>query len=805
MPEPNAVQSQTPEGQQVQAFASKVRTKYPGAYDDIDDGSLANKVVTKHPEYSDLLPKGFAAPQTTFEKERDPSKQPGILDTAISDVKGMGSQIGKLFTKDAYTAEASRADDPRSQVGKLASDMATRKAEGRSPAYRAIANVAQATGIQDPSAMEESARTGNARGVIGHALPPIAAALAPVVGEGLMEGAGKVAEATAPARNAIAGRMEAPVVQNTLGSEMKDLKYGRDPRAALVGEGIEGSTPERLLQQTEQKLTALHQAHDQSLSLPQHATKVIDIEPIIDREFAAAEAAAKKTGEPGLVTRLENVRDAMKSQYGSLQKSPLDANNFKREIGGQASWTGQPFDNEVNGFRVNVYRGIKDELNARIADPRVVDMNERSADLMSAKKALERQQGKASSEGIAASVKRRIATQARTAGARFVGSQYGAPEVPAAIPQNAAPVGRQLKPAPIAVGPAPNQSYARGIPGQLAVPEGVPPPNAAGERTAINPGTGVGKVAGDPAQGVIVRNPETPPRAGQLALPPAPERLALPPAPKEPLITPAPKSESYARGIPADVTPGKTSEPITAKDTPQTAVGKVAKTTPKPAPVPLSDADSNAMKGEIKRLRTKAREFGQKAESARVWTNANKFALTQSQSEIAANELENALNEGRRVEIQAKGPSRTELMATYHSAPPEIRTAVDEVVKGYRQLKDGYDKSHFERDWKISNKPNNQESGLPIEEKIARRMMEDARKGADDPKSVVESLGLIYKGEGPIKGSGMVSFEHPDHPGETATLPADKITPELISKQMDWKISEFEKDRAARAAKKEKP
>ena len=43
-------------------FASKIRNKYPGAYDDMDDRMLAEKIVQKYPQYSDVTfdePKGF--------------------------------------------------------------------------------------------------------------------------------------------------------------------------------------------------------------------------------------------------------------------------------------------------------------------------------------------------------------------------------------------------------------------------------------------------------------------------------------------------------------------------------------------------------------------------------------------------------------------------------------------------------------------------------------------------------------------------------------------------------------------------
>lgn len=35
-------------------FASKIRSKYPGSYDDLDDRTLASKIVQKYPQYSDV-------------------------------------------------------------------------------------------------------------------------------------------------------------------------------------------------------------------------------------------------------------------------------------------------------------------------------------------------------------------------------------------------------------------------------------------------------------------------------------------------------------------------------------------------------------------------------------------------------------------------------------------------------------------------------------------------------------------------------------------------------------------------------
>lgn len=57
------------------------------------------------------------------------------------------------------------------------------------------------------------------------------------------------------------------------------------------------------------------------------------------------------------------------------------------------------------------------------------------------------------------------------------------------------------------------------------------------------------------------------------------------------------------------------------------------------------------------------------------------------------------------------------------------------------------------------------------------------------PKSVIESQGLIHKGE-VVPGSGVHMFEHPKHPGKTAAL-AEPVTPEAVRKKMDSKLEEF--------------
>lgn len=58
------------------------------------------------------------------------------------------------------------------------------------------------------------------------------------------------------------------------------------------------------------------------------------------------------------------------------------------------------------------------------------------------------------------------------------------------------------------------------------------------------------------------------------------------------------------------------------------------------------------------------------------------------------------------------------------------------------------------------------------------------------PKDIIEDQGLKYKGE-LTKGSGVHMFEHPDHPGLTASLDEKDVTPEKVSDKMNSKLQEF--------------
>ncbi len=73
-------------------LATRMRAKYPGAYDDLDDGTLTQKVIAKYPQYSDLAPKSVmpgavqtapGAPVTNAKDIKPPAAPPSEFQKQI--------------------------------------------------------------------------------------------------------------------------------------------------------------------------------------------------------------------------------------------------------------------------------------------------------------------------------------------------------------------------------------------------------------------------------------------------------------------------------------------------------------------------------------------------------------------------------------------------------------------------------------------------------------------------------------------------------------------------------------------------
>lgn len=232
--------------------------------------------------------------------------------------------------------------------------------------------------IGPPSAqVGEEIGQGNYAEAAGHAtglLAPFAA-----------EGVGKAARAvTEPVGKAMA----AGTVNSLIKPLEKNLRFGRNPGAGLVEEGIVARSLPKLKETTATRLEATGKAIEQKLNTPAANSKLIDIEPLL-KPFDDAIAEAKHVGDAGLASRLEQIRDAPLYTDKTLV-SPAEAAKIKTTLGKSTRWTGEAFDKDINQAKAAVYRGLNDAIDQAV--PGVKKTNAHYADLLSALKSIERQE-----------------------------------------------------------------------------------------------------------------------------------------------------------------------------------------------------------------------------------------------------------------------------------------------------------------------------------------------------------------------------------------------------------------------------
>jgi hypothetical protein len=151
----------TPQPQQT--LAQTVRAKYPGAYDDLDDHVLENKILAKYPQYSDI-PRTPPRPV----EEQQPAPQPGFWSSLGSDLKGMLPKANPYGNLPLPGRAAAAAQSGEQSDKELTMQNAVRKSAGYSLPYRALAPVAEGLGA-NVQGMEQSAQQGDPGGVLGHA------------------------------------------------------------------------------------------------------------------------------------------------------------------------------------------------------------------------------------------------------------------------------------------------------------------------------------------------------------------------------------------------------------------------------------------------------------------------------------------------------------------------------------------------------------------------------------------------------------------------------------------------------------
>lgn len=216
---------------------------------------------------------------------------------------------------------------------------------------------------------------------------------------GLSEAAGGAAATATPGqsafgalRNKAAKSVAGPIVKKPLGATQEDIRFNRDPQAAIADEGLVG-TKHGMVKQADARIGQLSDVTDQTLQNHPNANNQIDAEPIIDSAVDNAQKALRKVGNKSGLARLEDLRDALKTEYGPTKGTPFEVNNLKRAVGDAASDLGafrstDPVEASAASAMEDVYSGLKNAVNEQV--PEVAPLNDRVSNLLSAKTGLKR-------------------------------------------------------------------------------------------------------------------------------------------------------------------------------------------------------------------------------------------------------------------------------------------------------------------------------------------------------------------------------------------------------------------------------
>ena len=486
-----APQSQTPpaDGQEtIQGMASRIRTKYPGAYDDKPDDELVHHWVAKYPVYSDKL-----APA---EKAKLPDVNKSLFDPANKSIDP--ETYSRIYSSyhpaepaptgflDNVTGEAKHIWHGLTAEPEMVEGMDSMLAKGQS-AQDAVSSfkagnygdaASHAAGVIPVIGSTIEARSQQAKtdpwGAVGAGLTDTAAAAAPFLIDRMLEPGEGPGVHQKGVRQKGAEALAKATVPRTMTEAKADLKYGHSAERAIVGEGVSNSN------QAAAKMEDVGQALDRALTQPKYMGKTVEVEPIIRERADAHIQDAKRAGNLGAVKRIEDIRDAMLNEYGNLDKSPRAAAAMKTQLYGDVKFTGNDYDTEANAFRKDVASGIRDRIND-VTGKEIPELNQRYGDLAAARDSMQRGELSRAQKGI----KERAIAGTMAQGTRKIaqwlsGDKYEdptkiAPTIPAGITRQAPeaapePAGGTALPATAM--PSPANAWLR----TTGLPEAPPPP-----------------------------------------------------------------------------------------------------------------------------------------------------------------------------------------------------------------------------------------------------------------------------------------------------------------------------------------
>lgn len=351
-------------------------------------------------------PAAQAAPDTLpgdfFDKKDEPSavsrfneslstglgSEPGFVDT----LKAAGSGLKHMATHpiDSASLLLHGAADAQQQVIDKAYE------EQHSPDFwtkvRGVVRGAEsAIPVAGPllSKAGDEFRSGNFAGGVG----TTAALAAPAAMEPAAGAARAGITKVNAARTALAEKTVGPLVYENVGETGADVRMGVNPERGLTKEGLGGpfTGKQGLIEDAEARTAELKTSANSILKNHANSGNLIDAGPLIDQ---AIDKAIKNTEKvAGSTERLEGLRTALKTKYGPTEGHPLEINQLKSEIQEAAANVGaykntQPVEASVAAAMGDAANRIKEAVNKEV--PEAADLNQRMADLIDARRGLER-------------------------------------------------------------------------------------------------------------------------------------------------------------------------------------------------------------------------------------------------------------------------------------------------------------------------------------------------------------------------------------------------------------------------------
>jgi hypothetical protein len=184
-----------------------------------------------------------------------------------------------------------------------------------------------------------------------------------------------------------------------------DLRFGKDPAAVILREGITGNSLDQIGDKVYDRLHLVGVVMNRVARDPAYAGRTVDLSGAL-KPLDDAIVKAQKAGDKNLFNQLLDVKDEVTHNWKpfrtakgevilrptglrNLKMSPYDALQFKRMVGDRIRWTGEPLNGEVNQALGSVYGQVKDSLNAVLPN-KFQDLNKTYSDLVGAAKAIER-------------------------------------------------------------------------------------------------------------------------------------------------------------------------------------------------------------------------------------------------------------------------------------------------------------------------------------------------------------------------------------------------------------------------------